>query len=182
MSIVFDAQKIPETRRGFKLSDIPSAWFVVMGLFLLFFIWRMWPMAQFPVSAFNYLVPFEDKRNIASKVENPCDIKPTCVVVYLAPWCPASRAMIEQIPSFREFSKGSDRPGILVIVGAGKKEDSAQMALRVGGPIFIDPDRQFEKTTKVSHYPYFIVIDPKKRIAARGHDVYYWLRNEMRSH
>ncbi len=116
----------------------------------------------------------EYDRAVASRVD-PCSGKKTCVVVYMAPWCPACKQVLPAVIQLMSKTKAAKTLGAKVYVGRGETPAADEkMAREIGAGAFTDSDLQMHKKLKVGYYPAFYVMDSEGSITLDGKDAYYW--------
>jgi thiol-disulfide isomerase/thioredoxin len=116
----------------------------------------------------------EYDRAIASRAD-PCTGKKTCVVVYMAPWCPACKQVLPAVIQLLAKTKTAKSLGAKVYVGRGESPvDDEKMAREIGAGAFTDTDLTMHKKLKVGYYPAFFVMDSEGSVTLDGKDAYYW--------
>jgi thiol-disulfide isomerase/thioredoxin len=101
-------------------------------------------------------------RGLAGQGLDPCAGKTSCVVVYVAPWCPncaAIHPLIQKLAS-RWNAKDSPEPvGLRVLVGADTPEHCAAHVLKFGVNGQVDEGERFKKDRGVTAFPTWLVLD-----------------------
>ena len=93
---------------------------------------------------------------------DPCYGKEKCIVVYVAPWCPACEASADTIREMSRRWNGSNRDsnrGIKVMVGADSVAKCRQKAAAFGTFAMVDENGDFARQHSVNSYPSWIVFD-----------------------
>ncbi len=116
----------------------------------------------------------EYQRAVASKVDN-CQNKKLCVVVYMAPWCPACKQVMPAVSTLLEKSKLSKEFGTKVYVGKGaSQEENEAMAKKLGAGAEVDSNLEMHKKLNVGYYPAFFILDAEGAMTSDGKDAFYW--------
>jgi thiol-disulfide isomerase/thioredoxin len=101
----------------------------------------------------------------AAEAGDPCAKARRCVVVYLAPWCPACRQAKPHVKALRaRLPAGA---AMKVVIGQAERSRSQEMAGEVGGAVFFDPDGDYYKAIKGTGIPYWMVLDADQHVTAR---------------
>ena len=76
--------------------------------------------------------------------DHPCLNRSRCLVLYMAPWCPACRQTKRFVPYVREAMAGQDA-GLVVVVGKawGNFNGGYDMARDIGGQVYIEKDSRY---------------------------------------
>ena len=116
----------------------------------------------------------EYQRAVASKTDN-CRNKKICLVVYMAPWCPACKQVMPEVSKLLEKSKTSKDFGAKAYVGKGSNlEENEAMARKLGAGAEVDTNHEMHQKLKVGYYPAFFVLDSEGSITLDGKDAFYW--------
>lgn len=95
-----------------------------------------------------------------------CQKKATCVVAYVAPWCPASRTSLRMIAQFREQLE-ADGIGLAVVIGNDDGDRSRQVADLVGETAWIDRGDLLLKRMDIETLPTWFRLDGDLKVRER---------------
>jgi thiol-disulfide isomerase/thioredoxin len=101
-------------------------------------------------------------KRFTEQAGDPCFKKEKCVVVYLAPWCPACNASVETLKEMNRLWNANDSKytrGIKVLVGQDTMVKCQEKADSIGTFAQIDSDDKFSKLYGISGYPTWFVFD-----------------------
>jgi thiol-disulfide isomerase/thioredoxin len=118
-------------------------------------------------------------KDSGAQVADPCSGKQRCLVVYLAPWCPACKSVTPQLLQVRDHWKGSATRGIKFIVGADSDEKNRELALSIGDGAYVDQGDAYRRAMKVSHFPTLWVVDENSKVITADRGAYDWLNGEL---
>lgn len=91
---------------------------------------------------------------------DPCAGKQRCVLVFLAPWCPACKISLGTVRGLMTRFADSDRVGIKPVIGNGRNPSSMEeMAAQIGPGTFLDPAGRIMTAAGVSSVPHWFVLD-----------------------
>ncbi len=91
---------------------------------------------------------------------DPCAGKACCVLVYLAPWCPACKLSLPVVQGLQRHYAGSPAVGIKPVVGGGRsRENMEQMAADFGDGAFVDPSGSLMRAAGAETVPQWLVVD-----------------------
>lgn len=120
------------------------------------------------------------ERAIASSLD-PCAGKSFCLVVYVAPWCPACHGVEPRLHEFvdKQAAEGG-RYGLKVFVGQGRTpQENEAMAAKFGGSGVVDADGSIQAKLGVNKYPYFFVMDGEGSVILRDAEAYAWMHEKL---
>ena len=80
----------------------------------------------------------------------------TCLIVYLAPWCPACKEIRPTAVELAEELAG-ENVDVAFVIGSDSSENCEAYAEGLPGEIHLDPDSSFTKKVNVRSFPTFIV-------------------------
>lgn len=88
--------------------------------------------------------------------------KARCLVIYVAPWCPACKRLNRTMVALRDELEAE---GVQVnfVIGMDKEPKLLAYATVYSKPVMLD-DRRFHKMAKIKAVPYFAVVDHKGKI------------------
>ena len=89
--------------------------------------------------------------------------KDRCLLVVVAPWCPACRSMKGTIEALRDQLEADGVP-VTVLVAMDQADDLKTLAAAYAKPVALDIDGQFHKRVGVDAVPYFAVTNAKAEI------------------
>lgn len=117
-------------------------------------------------------VPTVDFTSVDPSNQEPvkaCRAQKTCVIAYVAPWCPACHQFVANLPQVRE-RLASRETGLLLIVGAESDMQKKVDFVRQLTPsaVLDAPGDTFLKAHKVGYFPTFIVTDSDGTVIAGG--------------
>jgi thiol-disulfide isomerase/thioredoxin len=121
------------------------------------------------VSLYQLRGPLSDYKVDQGPQIDKCLAYMNCVLVYVAPWCPACHEFLNQYSQIKGRLE-SKNVGSLLIVGADENR-SKEVAMKeeLGALAILDNiNGDFRKTNGVDSFPHFIVIDPAGKILERG--------------
>ncbi|MES2965677.1 MAG: redoxin family protein [Bdellovibrionota bacterium] len=98
-----------------------------------------------------------------------CRAQKTCVIAYVAPWCPACHQFVSRIPLYRDRLAAKE-VGLLLVVGAEDDMQKKVDFVKQLGPLAVldSPGDAFRKAHKVEYFPTFIVTDSNGDVIADG--------------
>ena len=96
-----------------------------------------------------------------------CIGRDRCVLVYIAPWCPACKYSLEAIKTLRDTWRGKDDRGISVVIGGDRPEKLEDFASTIGSNTFVDPDGTVHEKLGVEGVPYWVVLDGSLNVTKR---------------
>jgi hypothetical protein len=118
-------------------------------------------------------------RAIASG-EDTCKGKNFCVVVYMAPWCPACKSHVSKVSSILEKSRTNKTYGAKAFVGKGATtKDNEKMAAQLGKGAHVDNNSEMHDKLDVRYYPAFFVLDKEGSIILRDDEAYSWAMEKL---
>jgi thiol-disulfide isomerase/thioredoxin len=118
-------------------------------------------------------------RTLASG-EDTCKGKNLCLVVYLAPWCPACKSQLSKVSSLLEKSKTNKTYGAKAFVGKGATtKDNEKMAAQLGKGAYVDNTSEMHDKLGVRYYPAFFVLDKDGSVVIRDDEAYYWAMEKL---
>jgi thiol-disulfide isomerase/thioredoxin len=94
---------------------------------------------------------------------HPCLGRTRCLIVYLAPWCPACRQTKSFIPYMREVISDHENAGLMVVVGKGwgNFKGGYDMARDIGGQVYIDAEASYWRVLRkeANAVPAWVMFD-----------------------
>lgn len=135
--------------------------FIFMLVAGLLFVWRYSSRRPEALPDLSYTPA---PSNATAQV--PCVGKHRCVLVYVAPWCPACQGTIVGIRKLIERYRDSSQIGISVIVGGDRRDKLESMAEKVGDFAFLDLDDSFAHAASIEGIPAWFVIDDKRKVVS----------------
>lgn len=98
-----------------------------------------------------------------------CRAQKTCVIAYVAPWCPACHQFVSKLAQVREKLASRDT-GLLLIVGAeSDMQKKVDFVTQLAPTAVLDaPGDTFLKAHKVGYFPTFIVTESDGTVIAGG--------------
>lgn len=96
-----------------------------------------------------------------------CRARPTCVVVYLAPWSDASNAAIPMVERLRDRWRDDDRVGLAIVVGHDSPERVERFATALGENTWADTDDLAFRALKLEMAPSWFTLDATGRVRKR---------------
>lgn len=96
--------------------------------------------------------------------------KARCLVIYVAPWCPACKQLNRTMVALREELE-ADGVDVSFVIGMDKEPKLLAHAMSYNRPVMLD-DRGFHKIAKIKAVPYFAVVDHKGKIKASMYSGY----------
>jgi hypothetical protein len=94
-----------------------------------------------------------------------CGAKSRCIVAYLAPWCPSCRRELASLMRARSLVKETgNEVGMKIVVGSGRPEEIEQMARRIGGEVFSDPEGVIFDAFGGKYYPSWWIFDSQGNV------------------
>jgi thiol-disulfide isomerase/thioredoxin len=120
------------------------------------------------------LGPVEILPAVADQAD-PCLGRSRCVIVVVAPWCPACKSSVPVIRKLADRWADSTDVGFKAIVTYASEAEARKMADGFGPGVvaFIDPSARFMQEAHVSGVPHWFVVGDQGRIlkdSAGGYD------------
>ena len=109
----------------------------------------------------------QDSANSMGLAIDPCSGKQRCVLVYVAPWCPACKVAIGFIKQLREYLSRANKVGLQVVVGLDKEESLRNMAESIGGVVYIDREGRMKRAAGIGGIPSWVVWNWERKVVAR---------------
>jgi thiol-disulfide isomerase/thioredoxin len=100
--------------------------------------------------------------SVSGAVGGRCSSK-KCLTVYVAPWCPACKALKPTIISMRDELE-AEGVEVKVIVGNDSLKATKKYASTYPFPTLLDPDSAFYKKAKKRGVPFFMVSNSKGKV------------------
>ncbi len=100
--------------------------------------------------------------SVSGKLGGRCAVK-KCLTVYVAPWCPACKALKPTIISLKNQLE-IEGMEVKVIVGQDSQKTTEKYASDYPFPTLLDADGKFFKKTKQSGVPFFLVSNSKGKV------------------
>jgi len=95
---------------------------------------------------------------------DPCENKANCIVVYLAPWCPACKASVGTVKKLRAYYQSESETGFKVIVGSSSAAKLIDFSEEIGGLVYMDTQGKFHRSAGVSAVPTIFLLDQENQI------------------
>ena len=99
------------------------------------------------------------KAKSGAPVTDYCLLKQRCLVVYLAPWCPACKASIGLIRATQRFAENNPNLGVQLIVGMDSDYKLQNFASELGSSTFVDSSSRIQNSVSVGVVPSWFVLD-----------------------
>ncbi|MGI5861583.1 MAG: zf-TFIIB domain-containing protein [Myxococcales bacterium] len=135
---------------GLDRRELPLGKIILGALVLLLVAWWAWPVK---------LAEVDLKPVAANALSDPCEGKERCVVVVVAPWCPACKKAVPIINSMQERFKDSPRVGIKPVVAYDTESKLLDMARKISGRVYLDPPGTLMKEMGDRGVPYWYVVN-----------------------
>jgi thiol-disulfide isomerase/thioredoxin len=135
---------------------------LVVGLGLAVFFWKQRQDSSTKVLQERY------RRQVAAGIDY-CAGTEHCVLVYVAPWCPACKKMKPQFQTALE-KKVRDGYGFKIVVGKGSDSENEAEAGSYGPGAIVDQNDTIHSLYKVDEYPTFLILDSKQNLLMRGQE------------
>ncbi len=100
--------------------------------------------------------------------QDACAGKSRCLVVVMAPWCPACKASIPFLRSVSSYASTNSEIGIQVFVGLDEESKLRDMAGQINLNALIDPADTIYSALGGGGVPRWGVIDSERNIINRG--------------
>ena len=97
-----------------------------------------------------------------------CLNKHRCLVVVLAPWCPACKASVPFLRAVNAYTSTHPELGVQVYVGLDNQSNLSSFANKLNLNAIIDQDNQIYEALGGGGVPRWGVIDQKRQILNRG--------------
>lgn len=117
-----------------------------------------------------------DKGYVAKIARNEtCEGKKSCMLVYVAPWCPACKQMEPLLMQIAKASVRGGDHGVKIVVGQERSPgDNEKLAKAYGVNGVVDADNSIREKLNVKHYPTIMQLDPKGKILQRDGETLQW--------
>ena len=106
-------------------------------------------------------------------VKQLCLEHETCMVFYVAPWCPACKSASSKILGIRQYIQNnpdiSSRVGVEVIVGLSAQRELVSFAAQFGSNVFLDEDGIIYRDIGVRGVPAVFSMKQSGEILGTGH-------------
>ncbi|MCB0318240.1 MAG: hypothetical protein KDD56_05745, partial [Bdellovibrionales bacterium] len=96
--------------------------------------------------------------------QSACEGKKRCILLYMAPWCPACRASLPILQSLRRKIPIDSQTGLNIVVGRDRKDSLSDYALSIGGQVSLDINDSVARKYKIQSLPSWLLLDENKRI------------------
>ncbi len=93
-----------------------------------------------------------------------CTGKPKCLIVLVAPWCPACHGSIPIIQAIRDNFTTNKDVGIQIISAMDSEDQLITMAEEIGGAVYLDTNREFSIAVGRVGVPAWWLIDEKRAV------------------
>lgn len=115
-----------------------------------------------------------DRKFIAKVSKNDsCAGKTSCLLVYVAPWCPACKSLDPILKMLVKSSGGES--GVKIVVGQGHASgDNEKLAETYGANGVVDADNSYHDKLKVRYYPTIFQFDAKGNVLKKDNDALQW--------
>lgn len=117
-----------------------------------------------------------DKKYVTSIARNgTCEGKKSCLLVYVAPWCPACKQMEPLLKHITMAASRGGEHGVKIVVGQGRSPgDNEKLAGVFAANGVVDSDGSIHDKLNVKHYPTLMQLDPKGNIIQRDSETLQW--------
>jgi thiol-disulfide isomerase/thioredoxin len=158
---------LAESARVVRIGKIVAA-----ALALVLLVWWLWPtrMAPVPMKAW----PAETEGT------DPCEGKERCVVVIVAPWCPACKAALPIIKGMQKRFEASGRVGLKPVITSAEEPKLEWMAKQIGGQVFLDPQGTLLEKMGGGGVPHWYVVDASGKVVEQSAGVYEQLDYQLK--
>lgn len=95
---------------------------------------------------------------------DPCLYKERCVIVYVAPWCPACHGAVDFLNALTRRVQRSAKVGMKIIIGMDARPKLTEMSRLFVGPTFLDDAGKFQQSLRVQSVPTAWVADHDGKI------------------
>lgn len=93
-----------------------------------------------------------------------CTGKPKCLIVLVAPWCPACHGSIPIIQALRDNFSTDKEVGIQIISAMDSEDQLVTIAEQIGGVVYLDTNREFSSAVGRVGVPAWWLIDEKRNV------------------
>lgn len=109
---------------------------------------------------------------------NQCEGKKSCLLVYVAPWCPACHSMSPAFKLWKEKAESSDC-GVKIIVGKERRDgDNEAMAAQFGTGVLIDSSLALHDALPIEGYPTILLVQ-NGVVRKKGQDAFTWANQKL---
>ena len=136
--------------------EIPLGTLIPAVIVLALFVYWIWPTKLADVE----LKPAAS----AASSSDPCIGKDRCVVVVVAPWCPACKVAVPIINEMAKRFADSPKVGIKPVVAYDQEANLEKMAKSLTGPVFLDPSGALLRKMGDKGVPYWYVVTSSNRV------------------
>ena len=138
-------------------------WFLLALVLVVgyFMVVRPTPMPLTRLEYYDQTTPEQQSLKQLSCLKN------RCLMIYVAPWCPACRS---SNPAFISAVEQLEARGIatFVVIGLDKPEALKAYAANFPFPVYLDQKKTFFKELGASRVPYAAVWEPGGKITTSG--------------
>lgn len=152
-----------ESARGGTSWGLAVAIAVALSVVGAIVAWQMRPRA-FPMGA---LTP------VGAEEVAVCKARPTCVVVYLAPWSEASTAAIPVVRQLRDRWRDDEQVGLAIVVGHDTPDRVERFAEALGESTWADTDDEAMRALELQVAPSWFTLDGAGRIRERVEGTFF---------
>lgn len=122
-----------------------------------------------------------DFTSIESNVEyTNCLQQKDCLVVYVAPWCPACHQFISNYRQYKDAFK-SKGLGFVYVVGADEnRQKEIDMKDSLAPEAVLDTvDHAFQKQHKINSFPTIMLVDKTGKVLKQGEEVFNFMNDRL---
>ncbi len=107
-----------------------------------------------------------------------CAGKKSCLLVYVAPWCPACHSMTPAFKLWKDKSVNSDC-GVKIIVGKERTQgDNEVMAQKFGEGVIIDSSLSIHDSLPIEGYPTILLVQ-NGSVEKKAQDAFNWANQKL---
>ncbi len=107
-----------------------------------------------------------------------CQGKASCIVVYVAPWCPACHSMTPAFKLWKDKSVNTDC-GVKIIVGKERTQgDNEIMAQKFGEGVVIDTSLGLHDSLPIEGYPTILLVQ-NGIVTKKAQDAFNWANQKL---
>lgn len=95
-----------------------------------------------------------------------CNINKSCMIVYLAPWCPSCTRVISRLPAMKAYLEKNTDSSLEVIIGYDSISNLEAFASKVGFEVVYDRGSFLYKQAGLKAVPSYFSVDQNLKIIA----------------
>jgi len=122
----------------------------------------MWFLMRSPSKFAYWNHPFTPAK--ANKRVDRCLGKERCIVVYVAPWCPACESIQGCLKEAVALTEGMPDFGVDVVMGYDKEEKLEAGAVGIGAGVYVDTTGDIRRALRVKSLPTFFAVNRQGKI------------------